>query len=60
MDKETPLENGLVKFVEEHSETFTDVSSIRRSIIRAFATFQFHQQYGGILRVQQYYIQILN
>lgn len=47
MDKETPLENGLVKFVEEHSETFTDVSSIRRSIIRAFATFQFHQQYGN-------------
>ena len=42
-----PLENGLVKFVEEHSETFTDVSSIRRSIIRAFATFQFHQQYGN-------------
>ena len=55
MDKETPLENGLVKFVEEHSETFTDVSSIRRSIIRAFATFQFHQQFGGILRVQQHY-----
>ena len=53
MDKETPLENGLVKFVEEHSETFTDVSSIRRSIIRAFATFQFHQQYGGIIRAQQ-------
>ena len=53
MDKETPLENGLVKFVEEHSETFTDVSSIRRSIIRAFATFQFHQQFGGILRAQQ-------
>ena len=50
-----PLENGLVKFVEEHSETFTDVSSIRRSIIRAFATFQFHQQFGGILRVQQHY-----
>jgi hypothetical protein len=49
MDKETPLENGLVKFVEDHSETFTDVASIRRSIIRAFATFQFHQQYGGIL-----------
>ena len=48
-----PLENGLVKFVEEHSETFTDVSSIRRSIIRAFATFQFHQQYSGILRAQQ-------
>ena len=47
MDKETPLENGLVKFVEEHSDTFTDVSSIRRSIIRAFATFQFHQQYGN-------------
>ena len=53
MDKETPLENGLVKFVEEHSETFTDVSSIRRSIIRAFATFQFHQQYSGIFRAQQ-------
>lgn len=47
MDKETPLENGLVKFVEDHSETFTDVSSIRRSIIRAFATFQFHQQYAN-------------
>jgi hypothetical protein len=55
MDKETLLENGLVKFVEEHSETFTDVSSIRRSIIRAFATFQFHRQFGGILRVQQHY-----
>ena len=47
------MENGLVKFVEEHSETFTDVSIIRRSIIRAFATFQFHQQFGGILRAQQ-------
>jgi hypothetical protein len=55
MDKESPLENGLVKFVEDHSETFTDVASIRRSIIRAFATFQFHQQYGGTLRVQQHY-----
>jgi len=55
MDKETPLENGLVKFVEDHSETFTDVASIRRSIIRGFATFQFHQQYGGTLRVQQDY-----
>jgi hypothetical protein len=56
MDKESPLENGLVKFVEDHSETFTDVASIRRSIIRAFATFQFHQQYSGILRAgQQHY-----
>ena len=56
MDKETQLENGLVKFVEDHSETFTDVASIRRSIIRAFATFQFHQQYGGTLRAgQQHY-----
>ena len=55
MDKETPLENGLVKFVEDHSETFTHthVASIRRSIIRAFATFQFHQQYSGIFRAQQ-------
>ena len=52
---ETPLENGLVKFVEDHSETFTDVASVRRSIIRAFATHQFHQQFGGILRQQQHY-----
>jgi len=52
MDKETLLENGLVKFVEDHSETF-NVAIIRRSIIRAFATFQFHQQFGGIFRAQQ-------
>jgi hypothetical protein len=57
MDKESPLENGLVKFVEDHSETFTDVASIRRSIIRAFATFEFHRQYSGILRAgQQHYV----
>ena len=50
MDKETPLENGLVKFVEDHSETF-NVASVRRSIIRAFVTFELKPLAIAILEI---------
>ena len=47
---ETPLENGLVKFVEDHSETF-NVASVRRSIIRAFVTFELKPLAIAILEI---------